>query len=77
MSPYQQMEDYEKTFFDWRNAALRFECCDCGLVHDFVFRPNGAKSYVIFKQNNRSTGQIRRYKYANTLKEAEDARSSE
>ena len=69
MSLYQQLEDYEKTFFDWRNMALRFACCDCGLVHDFVFRPNGAKSYVIFTRNNRSTGQVRRYKYADAIKE--------
>ena len=70
MSLYKKLDDYEKTFFDWRNTAFRFSCCDCGLVHDFAFVPNGAKSYVIFARNNRSTGQVRRYKYANALKEA-------
>ena len=62
MSLYKQLEDYEPTFFDWRTSIFRFACCDCGLVHDFVFKPNGAKSYVKFRRNNRSTGQLRRYK---------------
>ena len=62
---YYRLEDYEPTYFDWRDTTLRFACCDCGLVHDIVFRANGSKSFVMFRRRNRSTGQLRRHKYGN------------
>ena len=65
MSKYPELEDNEPTLFDWRTSTLRFACCDCGLVHDIVFVPNGAKSFVLFKRKNRSTAQLRRYKVGN------------
>ena len=63
MSLYNRLVDCEPTYFDWRDTTLRFACCDCGLVHDFVFKPHGAKSFVMFMRQNRSTGQLRRHKY--------------
>ena len=62
MSNYPELEDDEKTYFDWRTATLRFACCDCGLVHDIDFVPRGAKSYVTFRRHNRATAQLRRHK---------------
>jgi hypothetical protein len=65
MSKYSKIKDYEPTYFDWRDTTLRFACCDCGLVHDWVFRPNGAKSFVLLRRMNRSTAQLRRHGYGN------------
>lgn len=40
---------------------LRFECCDCGLTHDFGFNIKGKhKLEITIDVNNRSTGQHRR-----------------
>jgi hypothetical protein len=36
-------------------------CCDCGLVHNCVFRIEGDKLYLTATRNKRSTGQKRRY----------------
>ena len=35
----------------------RIRCCDCGLVHEFDI-----KLLVSIKRDNRSTGQVRRWK---------------
>jgi len=41
----------------------RIACCDCGLVHDFVFVSNdGDPVGVAAKRNNRATAQRRRNK---------------
>jgi len=41
----------------------RIECCDCGLVHDFVFVSEDGKPIGIAAQrNNRATSQKRRNK---------------
>lgn len=59
----------------------KMACCDCGLVHNVVFRvikekenkngiftykdipQNGLRVKLKASRNNRSTGQIRRWKY--------------
>lgn len=39
----------------------RIECCDCGLVHDFVFVSEDGKPIgIAAARNARSTGQRRR-----------------
>ena len=68
MSLFKQLSDNEPTFFDWRTTTLRFACCDCGMVHDFAFQPNGAKSYVIFLSKPQSTAQLRRHKFGSLHK---------
>ena len=51
-----------KTDLNWRKQTLRFQCCDCGLVHDYEFVVSGSKIRIITTRNNRATGQIRRYR---------------
>lgn len=41
--------------------VYRIACCDCGLVHDFVFvSEDGRPIGVAAKRNNRATAQRRR-----------------
>ena len=41
----------------------RMACCDCGLVHDFVFVSNdGSPIGIAAKRNNRATAQRRKKK---------------
>ena len=44
---------------------LRITCCDCGLVHDFLFytltKGNQETIYYEVRRNNRATAQTRRY----------------
>jgi hypothetical protein len=41
----------------------RIACCDCGLVHDFVFVSEDGKPIgIAARRNNRSTAQRRRTK---------------
>lgn len=52
--------------------GYRFECCDCGLVHDLELAIEGESDIPIqsdstlfrMRRNNRSTGQVRRYRKA-------------
>jgi len=39
------------------SEMTQLQCCDCGLVHDVKFELDGFR----LVQNNRSTGQVRRY----------------
>ena len=40
---------------------LRFECCECGLTHDFEFKIKNKKEIgIIIKRNNYSTSQRRK-----------------
>jgi hypothetical protein len=43
------------------NKVYRIACCDCGLVHDFVFVSEDGKDIgIAARRNNRATGQRRR-----------------
>lgn len=63
---YKKHEVLEDGYTDWikPNMSLyKASCCDCGLVHDFVFEiVEEVNSYIIFKvkRNNRATAQKRR-----------------
>ena len=61
MPKYKQREDYED-FKIPSGEVYRIACCDCGLVHDFVFiSQDGKPIEVAAKRNNRSTAQKRRW----------------
>ena len=49
--------------FEKDGDYIRIACCDCGLVHNIgiAIEDNG-KIGVAFERNNRSTGQLRRYR---------------
>lgn len=42
--------------------GYKMECCDCGLVHTLDFRIYKGRVQLRAWRNNRSTGQIRRWK---------------
>lgn len=42
------------------NKVLDLACCDCSLVHQFVFRIHKGKLQIKGYRNNRATGQLRR-----------------
>ncbi|MBA7541386.1 hypothetical protein ES705_33698 [subsurface metagenome] len=55
------MKEGEEFSLDTNEQILRFECCDCGLTHDFKFGiKNRQEIKIIIKRNNYSTGQKRR-----------------
>jgi hypothetical protein len=44
-------------------TIYRIACCDCGLVHDFVFASEDGKPIgIAARRNNRATAQRRRTK---------------
>ncbi len=54
-------KDEEKTIVIPNKQILRFQCCDCGLVHDIKLKSsNDNPVTLIFVRNNRATGQLRR-----------------
>jgi hypothetical protein len=59
---YKQRQDNEG--FEVPSGKIyRIACCDCGLVHDFVFISEDGKNIgVAAKRNNRATAQRRRNK---------------
>lgn len=60
MTRYKQRVDGEG-FTVPSNEIYRLACCDCGLVHDFVFVSEDGKPIgVAAKRNNRATAQRRR-----------------
>jgi hypothetical protein len=61
MSNYTQRQDGEG--FEVPSGELyKIACCDCGLVHDFVFISQDNKPIgVAARRNNRATGQRRRH----------------
>lgn len=64
---YKQREDGEE-FKVPSGQVHRIACCDCGLVHDFVFiTQDGNEVGISAKRNNRATAQHRRH-----LKKAEN-----
>ena len=43
-------------------AVLYFACCDCGLVHEFIFgKFKKGKCLIKLERDNRRTGQFRRH----------------
>jgi hypothetical protein len=44
------------------SRPLRVACCDCGLVHEIDFKVEDGKEYVKFRRDNRTTGQLRRWR---------------
>ena len=58
MTRYKQRKDYEG-FEVPSNTLYKIACCDCGLVHDFVFE-DGKPIGISARRNNRATGQRRR-----------------
>jgi hypothetical protein len=62
MARYVQRSDGEG-FSVPSGKVYRIACCDCGLVHDFVFISNDRKPIgIAAKRNNRATAQRRRSK---------------
>ena len=45
-----------------KGDELRFECCDCGLVHSIYHEIKDDKLLLRFYRNRHSTGQVRRYR---------------
>lgn len=46
-------------------GVIKFCCCDCGLVHNFILSIENGSIKFIIEKNTRSTGQIRRWKNKN------------
>lgn len=45
-----------------QKVILRFQCCDCGLVHDIKFEADTDKLILRMRRNNRATAQITRHR---------------
>lgn len=56
---YQQRQDGEG-FTVTSGEVHRIACCDCGLVHDFVFISGRGQVGIAARRNNRATSQRRR-----------------
>lgn len=67
---YKQRKDCEG--FEVPSGTIyRIACCDCGLVHDFVFVSQDGKPIgIAAKRNNRATAQRRRHVTPNTRVQA-------
>ena len=59
---YPALDDGERVVL-CKEDELRFQCCDCGLVHSIYHEVNGEELILRFYRNNRSTGQIRRFHF--------------
>jgi hypothetical protein len=60
---YQQTEDGDRYRFTLP-ARIVIACCDCSLVHQFVFRRAGKHGVELqVFRDNRATGQLRRYRH--------------
>ena len=60
MTKYIQRHDGEG-FSVPSGEVYRIACCDCGLVHDFVFVSEDGKDIgIAARRNNRSTAQRRK-----------------
>ena len=60
MARYKQRVDNEG-FAVPSGEIYRIACCDCGLVHDFVFVSNdGLDIGIAARRNNRATAQRRK-----------------
>ena len=64
MTTFEQVAVDETGWSDWIQPQMdgyKMACCDCGLVHDLVFRIEGDRVQFRASRNNRSTGQMRRH----------------
>lgn len=60
MTRYKQRIDHEG-FAVPSGEVYKIACCDCGLVHDFVFISEDGKPIgIAARRNNRATAQKRR-----------------
>jgi hypothetical protein len=60
MTRYKLRKDNE-SFEVTSGVIYKIACCDCGLVHDFVFVSEDGKPIgIAVRQNNRATAQRRR-----------------
>jgi len=60
MARYKQRQD-EEGFAVPSGTVYRIACCDCGLVHDFVFISEDGKDIgIAARRNNRATSARRR-----------------
>lgn len=39
---------------------FKHQCCDCGLVHDYVYEIKGNKLYFKVNRNNQETNKVRK-----------------
>lgn len=59
MARYKQRRD-EEGFTVPSGKVYRIACCDCGLVHDFVFVAGKGVVGIAARRNNRATAARRR-----------------
>ena len=57
---YQRLEDGETQHVPMRRRA-QIMCCDCGLVHDYVFWMKDGKLFTREWRNERATSAARRH----------------
>lgn len=50
-----------------KRKGYKMACCDCGLVHEIDFRIYQGRVQIRARRNNRSTAQLRRFRYNNTI----------
>lgn len=62
---YPKLADGEVTELLHEKEFLCFACCDCGMVHHWVFEPSGGTLRFTIEQQPRKTGQLRRRMYGN------------
>lgn len=57
------IQRYDNEGFSVRSGQLtRLRCCDCGLVHDIVFKAGKGWIGIAAKRNGRATANSRRYR---------------
>lgn len=76
MAKYKQRKDGEG--FEVPSGEIyRIACCDCGLVHDFVFVSEDGKPIgIAARRNNRATAQRRKSKRPNAVLRGEPLAAS-
>lgn len=61
-------DDYKTEIYP-NKQILRFQCCDCGLVHDISLKAERDNPIIVrMVVNNRATGQIRRHRQIKIIK---------
>ena len=58
---YQQLNAGDGLVIDKLQDTIYFGCCDCHLVHKFVFKKKKNEMIMYVYRDNRRTGQRRRY----------------